>query len=310
METVRVQEAIHDAVLRNNKALTKRGWHDRKDDPFAGQEPGLSAQWGRQYRAIPSTQRPNHPSGPASRSCPPPRTAANVPGTAALASTRTPQQAQPRTTTATGWLSACVVLPYLPSGYRHNQTGATADEQHPVARRYLRLACLTRPQVQLVPQLGHSPTTTTRGRTMTAPQLGQVERSTEASKARKVATSAGVRRVAFGAGPAWSRCRATVWRSTPNSRASSLTEKPAACFSAILRRCGVDNLAFIADPAAIIETACDQDSKTSPPLRHCCTWSAPADGQQCANNAPLARPATRPAQPGLLTWWMPLTVFR
>jgi hypothetical protein len=45
LETIRVQETIHDAVLRITKALTRRGWQDRDDDPFAEQEPGLSALW-------------------------------------------------------------------------------------------------------------------------------------------------------------------------------------------------------------------------------------------------------------------------
>jgi len=39
LETIRVQETIHDAVLRITKALTRRGWQDRDDDPFAEQEP-------------------------------------------------------------------------------------------------------------------------------------------------------------------------------------------------------------------------------------------------------------------------------
>ena len=45
LDTIRVQETLHDAVLRITKALTKRGWQDREDDPFAEQEPGLSALW-------------------------------------------------------------------------------------------------------------------------------------------------------------------------------------------------------------------------------------------------------------------------
>jgi hypothetical protein len=36
---------LDDAVLRITKALTRRGWQDRDDDPFAEQEPGLSALW-------------------------------------------------------------------------------------------------------------------------------------------------------------------------------------------------------------------------------------------------------------------------
>ena len=38
-----LQETLHDAVLRITKALTKRGWQDRQDDPFAEGETGLSA---------------------------------------------------------------------------------------------------------------------------------------------------------------------------------------------------------------------------------------------------------------------------
>jgi hypothetical protein len=45
LETMRVQETLDDAVLRITKALTRRGWQDRDDDPFAEQEPGLSALW-------------------------------------------------------------------------------------------------------------------------------------------------------------------------------------------------------------------------------------------------------------------------
>jgi hypothetical protein len=52
LETIRVQQCwfahlwcdpLNDAVLRITKALTRRGWQDRDDDPFAEQEPGLSA---------------------------------------------------------------------------------------------------------------------------------------------------------------------------------------------------------------------------------------------------------------------------
>jgi len=50
--TIRVQQCwpahlwcdpLHDAVLRITKVLTKRGWQDREDDPFAEEEPGWSA---------------------------------------------------------------------------------------------------------------------------------------------------------------------------------------------------------------------------------------------------------------------------
>jgi len=45
LDTIRVQETLHDAVLRITKALTKRGWQDREDDPFAEEKPGLSVLW-------------------------------------------------------------------------------------------------------------------------------------------------------------------------------------------------------------------------------------------------------------------------
>ena len=51
LETIRVQQCwfahlrcdpLADAVLRITMALTKRGWQDLGDDPFAKREPGLS----------------------------------------------------------------------------------------------------------------------------------------------------------------------------------------------------------------------------------------------------------------------------
>ena len=42
---MRVQETLDDEVLRITKALSRRGWKDHNDDPFAEQGPGLSALW-------------------------------------------------------------------------------------------------------------------------------------------------------------------------------------------------------------------------------------------------------------------------
>jgi hypothetical protein len=45
LDTMRVQETLHDAVLRIDKVLKCNGWQDRDDDPFAQAEPGLAELW-------------------------------------------------------------------------------------------------------------------------------------------------------------------------------------------------------------------------------------------------------------------------
>lgn len=45
LDTMRVQETLHDAVLRIDKVLKGKGWQDRADDPQAGSEPALAQLW-------------------------------------------------------------------------------------------------------------------------------------------------------------------------------------------------------------------------------------------------------------------------
>jgi len=45
LDTMRVQETLHDAVLRIDKVLKRSGWQDRDDDPFADSEPALAELW-------------------------------------------------------------------------------------------------------------------------------------------------------------------------------------------------------------------------------------------------------------------------
>jgi hypothetical protein len=42
---MRVQETLHDAVLRIDKVLKRNGWQDRHDDPFGDAEPALAQLW-------------------------------------------------------------------------------------------------------------------------------------------------------------------------------------------------------------------------------------------------------------------------
>ncbi len=45
LDTMRVQETLHDAVLRIDKVLKRKGWQERTDDPFAESEPALAELW-------------------------------------------------------------------------------------------------------------------------------------------------------------------------------------------------------------------------------------------------------------------------
>jgi len=45
LDTLRVQETLHDAVLRIDKVLKRKGWQGRTDDPFAESEPALAELW-------------------------------------------------------------------------------------------------------------------------------------------------------------------------------------------------------------------------------------------------------------------------
>ncbi len=45
LDTLRVQETLHDALLRIDKVLKRRGWQGRTDDPFAESEPALAELW-------------------------------------------------------------------------------------------------------------------------------------------------------------------------------------------------------------------------------------------------------------------------
>ena len=45
LDTMRVQETLHDAALRIDKLLKRKGWQDRADDPFADSEPALAQLW-------------------------------------------------------------------------------------------------------------------------------------------------------------------------------------------------------------------------------------------------------------------------
>ena len=45
LNTMRVQETLHDAVLCIDKVLKRKGWQDRQDDPFAESEPALAQLW-------------------------------------------------------------------------------------------------------------------------------------------------------------------------------------------------------------------------------------------------------------------------
>ncbi len=45
LDTLRVQETLHDAVLRIDKVLKRKGWQERLDDPFAESEPALAELW-------------------------------------------------------------------------------------------------------------------------------------------------------------------------------------------------------------------------------------------------------------------------